>query len=81
MPDVTPANPIFTVTPPVVGDEYVDPWTLVTISNDLLDVGVYIVEIHFHSGNYPPPSPPIVVETLTVTVVDPCETAVLNSLG
>ena len=56
-----------------------DYWTLSTLTNNIADVGVYTVTITVAMVTYTTVLP--ITVSYTLTVVDPCSTAVIDPLG
>ena len=64
---------------PVSGLLNTDYWTLSTLTNNIADVGVYTVTITVAMVTYTTVLP--ITVSYTLTVVDPCSTAVIDPLG
>lgn len=75
----TSSEPLAVVVAPASGLLNTDLWTISSMTNDIALVGTYIVTVTVDLVNYPSPTPLIV--TFTLTVYDPCETAVLDTVG
>lgn len=72
-------DPKVVVTPPTTGLVNTDPWTISCMTNDISLVGVYIVTIT--ASVIPYPTVVVLPITFTLTIIDNCATASLDTQG
>jgi hypothetical protein len=74
-----PVTILFTIAPTVPGSEYTANWSLTALSTDLADIGAYTcyVQVQYSTINYASAVPLNTTYTFTVTVVDPCPSALI----
>ena len=72
-------DPKVVIAQPPSGLVNTDSWTISCVTNDILLVGVYTVTITGSVVNYPTVVP--LPMTFTLTIIDNCETAVLDPMG
>lgn len=74
--ETEPQN-FMTITAPADGLDYLSPWSLDALSNDLIDVGVWVVTLRATLQNYPLITTEVVIDP--ATVLHPCSSAVIET--